>query len=49
MRRRALPWLAELFLEALIWALADGVVAGIAWCIKRWRKARRKRARKIEE
>lgn len=45
MKAKGIPWLVELFLEALVWALAESIVALAAWGMKQWRKKRKKKER----
>lgn len=45
MKRKSLHYLAEVFLEALMGALAEGLVAAIAWAVRKWRKRKRRKER----
>lgn len=43
-------WVKDLFLEALMYALAEGLVAALGWCARktiRWMKKRRKKQRTL--
>jgi hypothetical protein len=43
-RKRALPYLVELFVEALLLALAEAIVAAVGWGLRKvlkWWKRRR--------
>lgn len=47
--RGAISELITLFIEYFIAALAEGVVAGIAWLIRQWRKEKRRQKKAQEQ
>lgn len=49
MRRRAIPGLLMVFLEALAAAAAEYLLAAIGWLFRKWRKRRRARDDSKEE